>query len=266
MTTGLIDHQRVISGSESVGVAFAAVRAQRGLVALLLVLAALAWWATVDQMAGMPASPGADLGSLPWFVGIWVVMMAAMMLPSVAPTVALYARMSRSSGLAGPLFFTAAYLIVWSLIGVASYGVFQLGKVLFGSQLAWDGGGRWVAAGLLAAAAVYEVTPVKNACLARCRAPLGFLLSGRREGLLGSLELGSRHAAWCVGCCVALMAALFALGVMSLVWMAVVAAIIAAQKTVPWRRSVVYVSASLLLALAVGVALVPHSGHGLLVP
>ena len=219
MTTDLIDQQKILGGrrSDGVSVAFVAVRAQRGLVALLLALAALAWWVTINQTAGMQAGPAADLGSLPWFVGVLIVMMAAMMLPSV------------------------------------------VGKGLLGAQLAGDGAGRWAAAGTLAAAAVYEVTPLKDACLARCRSPLGFLIGGRHRGSIGALELGSRHAAWCVGCCIALMAALFALGSMSLVWMALVAAIIAAQKTVPWRRSVVYMSASLLLALAVGVAFVAHS-------
>ena len=109
--------------TDGVSVALAAARAQRGLVALLLLLAGLAWWATVNQTAGMASGPGADLGSLPWFVGIWIAMMAAMMLPSVAPTVALYARMSRSRGLARPLVFTAACLMVWSVVGLGSYGM-----------------------------------------------------------------------------------------------------------------------------------------------
>ncbi len=245
---------------------FAAVRARLGLVALLLVLAGLAWWATVNQMAGMDAGPGTDLGALGWFIGIWVVMMAAMMFPSVAPTVALYARMTRRRSPVRPLLFTAAYLLVWSAVGLFSYGLFELGKAWFGAQLAWDSGGRWVAAAVLATAAVYELTPLKNACLAKCRSPLGFLLGSWRDGTAGAIEMGSKHAAWCVGCCWALMAALFALGVMSLVWMAVVAALIAAEKTIPWRRSVVWSTTAILLALAVLVAVAPHAVPGLVVP
>jgi len=245
---------------------FAAVRARLGLVALLLVLAGLAWWATVNQMAGMDAGPGTDLGALGWFIGIWVVMMAAMMFPSVAPTVALYARMTRRRSPVRPLLFTAAYLLVWSAVGLFSYGLFALGKAWFGAQLAWDSGGRWVAAAVLATAAVYELTPLKNACLAKCRSPLGFLLGSWRDGTTGAIEMGSKHAAWCVGCCWALMAALFALGVMSLVWMAVVAALIAAEKTIPWRRSVVWSTTAILLALAVLVAVAPHAVPGLVVP
>ncbi len=245
---------------------FAAVRARLGLVMLLLVLAGLAWWATANQMAGMDGGPGTDLGALGWFIGVWVVMMAAMMFPSVAPTVALYARMTRQRSPAQPLLFTAAYLVVWSAVGLLSYGLFELGKAWFGAQLSWDAGGRWVAAAVLAVAAIYELTPLKNACLAKCRSPLGFLLGSWREGLRGAIEMGSRHAAWCVGCCWALMAALFALGVMSLVWMAVVAALIAAEKTIPWRRSVVWTTTAILVVLAVMVAAAPQAVPGLVVP
>jgi predicted metal-binding membrane protein len=245
---------------------FAAVRARLGLVVLLLALAALAWWATVNQMAGMDAGPGTDLGALGWFIGVWVVMMAAMMFPSVAPTVALYGRMTRLRSPVRPLLFTSAYLVVWAAVGLLSYGFFELGKTWFGSQLAWDAGGRWVAAGIIAASAVYELTPLKNLCLAKCRSPLGFLLGNWRDGSSGAVVMGARHAAWCVGCCWALMAALFALGVMSLVWMAVIAAVIAAEKTIPWRRSVMWTTTAILLALAVMVAVAPHSVPGLVVP
>jgi predicted metal-binding membrane protein len=245
---------------------FAAVRARLGLVVLLLVLAGFAWWATVNRMAGMDAGPGTDLGAVGWFIGVWAVMMAAMMFPSVAPTVALYARMTRRRSPVRPLLFTAAYLFVWSAVGLFSYGLFELGKTWLGAQLAWDAGGRWVAAAVLVAAAVYELTPLKNVCLAKCRSPLSFLLGSWRDGPAGSIEMGSRHAAWCVGCCWALMGALFALGVMSLVWMAVVAALIAAEKTIPWRRSVLWTTTAILLVLAVMVAVAPHAVPGLVVP
>lgn len=252
--------------SDPLADAFAAVRARLGLVALLLLLAGLAWWATVGQMAGMDAGPGTDLGALGWFIGVWVLMMAAMMFPSVAPTVALYSRMTRRRSPLRPLLFTAAYLLVWSAVGLLSYGLFELGRTWFGAQLSWDAGGRWAAAVVIAAAAVYELTPLKNACLARCRSPLGFLLGDWREGSAGAVEMGSKHAAWCVGCCWALMAALFALGVMSLVWMAVVAAVITAEKTFPWRRTVLWTTTAALLVLAVMVAAAPHAVPGLVVP
>jgi len=252
--------------SEGLAQLFAAARTRLGLVVLLFVLAGLAWWATVNQMAGMDAGPGTDLGALGWFIGVWVVMMAAMMFPSVAPTVALYARLTRLRNPVRPLLFAFAYLVVWAAVGLLSYGLFEVGNTWFGSQLAWNAGGRWVAASVLTAAAAYELTPLKNVCLGKCRSPLGFLLGNWRDGGTGAVEMGARHAAWCVGCCWALMAALFALGVMSLVWMAVVAALITAEKTIPWRRPVVWGTTAILLALAVMVAVAPHSVPGLVVP
>jgi predicted metal-binding membrane protein len=261
---------RAVANSRSerneLGRAFAAARSRLGLVALLIVLAAVAWWSTADRMAGMDAGPGTALGPLGWFLGVWVVMMAAMMFPSLAPTAALYATMTRQRGQGRAVLFAASYLFVWGGAGVLAYGLFELGKSLFGGALAWDSGGRWVAAGVLVAAAVYELTPMKDACLGKCRSPLGFLLGNWRDGSVGAIELGSRHAAWCLGCCWALMAALFALGVMSLVWMAVIAAMIVLEKTLPWRRVVTLGTTAVLLALAIGVLAAPHSVPGLTIP
>ncbi len=246
--------------------AFAAVRARLGLIGLLLALAAIAWWSTADRMAGMDEGPGTALGALGWFLGVWVVMMAAMMFPSVAPTVSLYARMSRRRSLTAPMLFAAGYLVTWTAAGVLAYGLFDLGRSLLGDQLAWDNLGRWVAGGTLIVAAAYELTPLKDVCLAKCRSPLGFLLGSWRGGLSGALNMGARHGAWCVGCCWALMASLFALGVMSLAWMAFVAALIALEKTLPWGRAVTYGTAFLLLVLGVVLIAAPDAVPGLMVP
>ena len=105
-----------------------------------------------------------------------------------------------------------------------------------GDRLAWDRAGRWIAGVTLVVAAVYELTPLKDVCLGKCRSPLGFLLGSWRDGRSGALQMGAKNGAWCVGCCWALMASLFALGIMSVVWMAVVAGLIAIEKMVPWRR------------------------------
>lgn len=246
--------------------ALSALRGRLWLVAILLGVAGLAWWSTADRMAGMDAGPGTDLGALGWFIGVWVVMMAAMMFPSLVPTVALYARMSRRRAVSQPLLFAAGYLFVWSVVGLLAYGLYRLGRDLLGAELAWSEGGRWVAAGFVALAAVYELTPMKGACLANCRRPLAFLLAAWRDRPVGALQMGSKHGAWCLGCCWAMMAALFALGVMSLTWMVLVAALIALQKTLPWRRAVIWSTAFLLLGLAVAMATVPHDVPGLVVP
>lgn len=247
------------------GPAFTAARARLGLIALLFGLAALAWWSTADRMQGMDAGPGTGLGSLGWFVSVWVVMMAAMMLPALAPTVALYAQMSKRQRPGAPLLFVAGYLVVWSASGVLAYGVWELGRAVAGDALAWDSGGRWFAGSILVLAGAYELTPLKEACLGKCRSPLGFLLGNWRDGRGGAVKLGARHGAWCVGCCWALMAALFALGVMSLAWMAFVAALIALEKSLPWER-VTYAVALTLVVLGIVMIAAPAAIPGLTVP
>jgi predicted metal-binding membrane protein len=145
---------------------------------------------------------------------------------------------------------------------VAAYGLAVLGRNVVGG-ITWNGSGHWVTAAILAFAALYQLTPLKHACLGKCRSPLGFLLGTWRGGLRGAIEMGSRHAAWCVGCCWALMAALFALGVMSLTWMALVSALIVVEKTLPWRRTATLTSAAILLVLALAVVLAPNHVPGL---
>ena len=135
-----------------------------------------------------------------------------------------------------PLLFTAGYLVTWGAAGALAFAVAQAGE----DVLAWEHAGRWVAGATLLGAAVYELTPLKDVCLAKCRSPLGFLLGAWRDGHAGALRMGVKHGGWCVGCCWALMASLFALGVMSIAWMAFVAALIAAEKTLPWRRVATY--------------------------
>ena len=246
--------------------AFAAVRVRLFLVAALFAVAAAGWWWTLHQMRGMDEGPWTGPGTLAWFLGVWVAMMAAMMFPSVAPTVALYSRMTRRRSPLSPLLFAGGYLLTWAGAGVVA---FALGRVLSrvpGDLLAWEQAGRWVAGGTLVVAAVYELTPLKDVCLGKCRSPLGFLLGSWREGRLGALRMGAKNGAWCVGCCWALMASLFALGVMSVAWMAFVAGLIAVEKTLPWRRVATYATAALLLALGLLLFLAPHAVPALTVP
>ncbi len=258
----------VSAGAErsSLITAFAATRARLGLVALLLGLAAAAWWWTTDRMRGMDDGPGTDLGSLGWFLGIWVVMMAAMMLPSVSPTAALYSQLTRSRQPLAPLVFTVGYLLVWGATGLLAYAISAGADAALGGDVSWDRAGRWVAAAIVLAAAAYELTPLKNACLGKCRSPLGFLIGSWRDGVFGALRMGATHGGWCVGCCWALMAALFALGVMSIAWMALVAAVIAAEKTLPWGRAATWGTAALLSVLGVLLVAAPDAIPGLTIP
>jgi predicted metal-binding membrane protein len=253
-------------GGTGLGPAFAAARVRLGLIGALFGLAALAWWSTAERMRGMDDGPGTELGALGWFLGVWVVMMAAMMLPSVAPTVALYARMTRRRAPTAPFVFVAGYLVTWTAAGLLAYGAFALGRDLLGGTLTWDSTGRALAGGTLLLAAAYELTPLKDACLGRCRSPLGFLMGSWRDGVRGGFAMGARHGAWCVGCCWALMASLFALGVMSLAWMAFVAALIALEKTVPFGRSITWATAALLCILGLALLVAPEAVPGLTLP
>ena len=254
------------AGRAGLAPAFLAARTRLALIGLLFGLSGIAWWSTVDRMRGMDDGPGTHLGALSWFLGVWVVMMAAMMFPSVSPTVALYSRMTKRRTPVAPLVFTSGYLLTWTSAGLLAFAISDGGRRLLGTELSWDEAGRWVAGGTLIVAAVYQLTPLKNACLTKCRSPLGFLLGSWRDGLWGALKMGARHGAWCVGCCWALMASLFALGVMSIAWMAFAAALIAAEKTLPWGRAVTYGTAAILLVLGVVLIVAPNALPGLTIP
>jgi predicted metal-binding membrane protein len=244
--------------------AYAATRTHLGIVAFLVALAAIGWWWTVGEMRGMDDGPWTTLGSFGWFVGVWVVMMAAMMFPSVSPTVALYARMSRSRLL--PLAFTAGYVATWTAAGVVAYVIALIIADAANGALAWDSAGQGIAGATLLLAAGYELTPLKDVCLGKCRSPLGTLLGSWRAGSAGAFRMGLGNGAWCVGCCWALMASLFALGVMSVTWMAVVAGLIAIEKTIPWHRVATYGTAVVLVVLGVTLLVVPDALPGLTVP
>jgi predicted metal-binding membrane protein len=246
--------------------ALSAARARLGLVALLFAFAAAGWWWTGHQMRGMDNGPWTGLGSFGWFLGVWVVMMAAMMFPSVAPTVALYSRLTKQRSPLSPLLFTSGYLFTWAAAGVAAFVIAASLNSISGGLFAWSRLGRWSAGGTLLVAAAYELTPLKDVCLGKCRSPLGFLLGSWREGRSGALRMGANNGAWCVGCCWALMAALFALGIMSVVWMAVIAGLIAIEKVVPWRRVASYGTAAVLVSLGLLVLTAPRAVPGLTTP
>ena len=230
-----------------------AARARRAEIVLLaILLAAAAWAITATRMRGMDAGPNTDPGSLGFFVGVWVVMMAAMMLPSAAPMVAVYGGIQRSR--AAVALFVAGYLALWAAAGLVAYALSVAARSSSIDALSWQRDGHYAAAAVLAVAALYQLSPLKERCLARCRAPLGFVVTHWRDGLAGGLRMGAVHGAWCLGCCWALMASLFALGVMSVAWMALVALLIVGEKLLPWSDAASRATAALLVLLAVGLA------------
>ncbi|HXY85909.1 MAG TPA: DUF2182 domain-containing protein [Gaiellaceae bacterium] len=238
----------------------------------LLLGAALATWiVTVVRMRGMDAGPGTDLGGLGWFVGIWVTMMAAMMLPSVAPMVLLFDRVSAERARRGQRYvptwiFVASYFAVWTVYGLGAYALYRGIRSLGIGYLDWDRGGPYVVGALIAFAGIYELTPLKNVCLRHCRSPLHFVLGGWRDGVGGAMRMGAEHGAYCVGCCWGLMIVLFALGVMSIAWMAVVAALVFAQKVLPYGERLVWVFAVAFVAVGVWIAAAPGTVPGLTQP
>jgi predicted metal-binding membrane protein len=220
----------------------------------------------------MDAGPGTDLGGLGWFVGVWVTMMGAMMFPSIAPMVLAYARIEKGyghrerTGLTGAAaLFVVGYLVSWGAAGLLGYMVIEGVRALDLGFLAWDGLGPYVAGGVILGAALYQLTPLKDGCLRQCASP-GMLLEHWRPGHVAALRMGIEHGGFCVGCCWALMAALFALGVMSISWTFVVAALIAAEKLLPWKAIANRGIAIVLAVLALSVAFAPEQVPGLTIP
>ena len=260
----------------------------------LLVLCALAWFYVLTgaglgmsawqmttlsmfphraaEMAGMPGMEMSEAPTTPpaWrpdrvalIVAMWWAMMIAMMSPSAAPTILLYARVHRHAvaqghpqdRLAPTGAFAAGYLLVWlgfSVVAAALQWVLERSGLVsaMGSQ------DRWLSGAVLIAAGVYQLSPVKQACLAHCRAPASFLARHWRPHALGALRLGALHGAYCVGCCWMLMALLFVGGVMNVVWIAVLASLVLAEKALPAGPWIGRVSGAALAVWGVATLLV----------
>ena len=231
-------------------------------VAGLLAVALATWVVTIERMRGMDAGPGTDLGGLAWFVGVWVTMTAAMMLPSAAPMVAAVRRAAAGRGgrpapAAATALFVGGYLVAWTAYGLIAYGAYRLLAAHPPGWIAWDRGGPVVVGLAVAAAGAYQLTPLKRACLRHCRTPLHFVMHRWRPGRGGAVAMGTEHGGWCVGCCAGLMVVLFAVGVMSLWWMALVAAVIFAEKVLPAGERLAVPVAVCLLALGAVIAVAP---------
>lgn len=230
----------------------------------LCVLVALAWvyvlWLSVDMSMGGMSMSGfrmipAGLGMMtpaiePWsavelalvFV-MWAVMMIGMMAPSAAPMILMYARVARQGRSAGkPLaatgWFAAGYMLAWmgfSLVATGVQWVLEREALLDASMASANAS---LGAAVLIAAGIYQWSPFKNACLAQCQTPFRFLMShgGFRGSVPGCLQLGLLHGMYCVGCCWVLMALLFVVGVMNVLWIVLLAVLVLLEKVAPWGR------------------------------
>jgi predicted metal-binding membrane protein len=204
------------------------------IVAALLVCAGAAWLYTVQQAASMADMGGMAMLGAGLFLVTWVVMMVAMMFPTIAPMVLAHAGIvrARGEGATPTIAFVLGFLIVWSVAGLVPLGVTQLlGTSLAAPIHAWLprlGGAAVILAG------VYQFTPLKNACSSTCRSPLGFIFTHDfGGGSAAATRAGVSHGLYCLGCCWAIMAVLAVVGLMNLVWMAVFAVLFFLEKN--WR-------------------------------
>jgi predicted metal-binding membrane protein len=240
------------------------------------VIAALAWayvlWLTADMnMGGMnmsgyrmvpaglgvmvPANSAWSVVELTFVFVMWAVMMIGMMAPSAAPMIFMYARVGRQGKIAGkPLaatgWFAAGYFLAWagfSLVATLVQWVLER-KALLGARMASTN--LLLGAVVLIAAGLYQWTPVKNACLAQCQSPFRFLMShgGFRSSVPGCLQLGFLHGAYCIGCCWILMALLFVVGVMNVLWIAILSLLVLLEKLTPWGRLVARAAGAVCIA------------------
>jgi predicted metal-binding membrane protein len=244
-----------------VSIAFRAERRLGAPAVILLVGAAGAWLGTLTIVAHMGAMPGTMGLGVAGFVGVWTLMMAAMMLPSVTPLASLYER-SLLEGRGWRLIgFGAGYLAVWAVAGVGAFAL----AVLASDLARRDRSAATVTAvAIFAACGLYQLTPLKDHCLARCRAPLAQLLHyASWRGRLRDLRVGLHHGAYCLGCCWALMALLIAFGVMNVAAMVTLAGVVAVEKVFTRGEAFPRLVGVFALALAVTVIWVPDLASGL---
>jgi predicted metal-binding membrane protein len=232
----------------------------------LVILAVAAWFVTVAQARGMGIGPGTMGMDLPIFVGTWVVMMAAMMFPSVAPVAILWTRAiyRKETGAVRARRigeFVAGYLVAWTAFGLVAFAALVATGRL--AERAPDGA-KWLGVGIFVLAGIYQLTPLKDVCLRHCRSPIAQLLHfGNLKGLARDLRVGLFHGLYCVGCCWGLMVVLIAVGAMNVAAMAALAAVIALEKL--WRRGLglARVAGLGLIVVAVLAAIYPSLLPGL---
>jgi predicted metal-binding membrane protein len=229
--------------------------------AVLLILAAGAWAATVAfarGMAGMPGTMGLGVAA---FVPVWTLMMAAMMLPSVTPTATLYAKTVQRHRAARIAGLVAGYLAVWAAAGLPAYGLAWLTGWLTGTHAT---AAHIMAVAVFAVCGIYQLSSLKDRCLAHCRSPLGLLLHyGSYRGRLRDLRVGAHHGGYCLGCCWALMVILIAVGVMNVAAMAGLAAVVLTEKVSPRGPAIGRLAGAAALALAVATIWLPWLAPGL---
>ncbi|WP_411285088.1 DUF2182 domain-containing protein [Lapillicoccus sp.] len=221
----------------------------------LVLIAAAAWWTTARLAAQTPTMSTA-MTLVPYLLG-WVAMMAAMMLPAVTPVVRLYARAAALHRVAPTAVFTLGYLLLWCATGIPAWFLWRAVSILLmnGQVGAYRASGA-----VLLAAGVYQLTPLKRACLRHCRSPMGVFLGAGSDlaTFSGAIRAGATHARYCLGCCIGLMVVVVAAGSMQLWWAVVIAAVIFLERNVPAGEHLASAAAMALCVL--GLVVLVHPG------
>ena len=222
----------------------------------------------MEPMSGMAGMNGmAPSPSWPLVAAMWAVMMVAMMLPSAAPAILLYGAVHRRSlrvGTPPTAAFLAGYLACWTGFALLAAALqVALERAALASPMTMALASREAAAGLLIAAGLYQLSPLKNACLGRCRSPAQFLSRHYWPGAWGAARLGLLHGAFCVGCCWMLMALLFVGGVMNLAWIALLALLVAAEKLLPKGEWIARIAGLAMIVWGLSLVVTPALSRGL---
>jgi predicted metal-binding membrane protein len=235
----------------------------------LLLLAAIAWVVLISQAntsAGMAmGDSGLTMGmAAPLFLAIWIVMMVAMMFPTAAPMILTFAAISAGKRQRGQPFvptwiFVGAYLLIWALFGVVAYALALVAEQLAAASPWIMDHAAQLGGAVLILAGLYQFSPLKHTCLAKCRTPIQFILSSWRDGRGGAFRMGLAHGLYCLGCCWLLFLILFPLGVMNIAIMAAITALIFAEKSLPAGQRIVQVAAAVLIVYGAIVLFFPAS-------
>ncbi|KQU92115.1 hypothetical protein ASD99_25420 [Mesorhizobium sp. Root695] len=240
------------------------------ILALLIAIAAAAWTLLVWQQMGMDADMRTAMYALtmgmkaPLFLAVWMIMMIAMMFPTAAPMILTFHQVQAGKQGRGETFvsswvFVAGYMLVWGVMGVIAFAGAAGAEMFAGHVGLSTATAARIGGALLMIGGAYQLSPLKDLCLAKCRTPIGFILTSWRDGYWGAVRMGLEHGLFCLGCCWLLFLALFPLGIMNVAAMAVVTLLIFAEKTLPSGGGIAKVSGVALLLYGAAVLVFPQA-------
>jgi len=244
---------------------------QRNIILALLVgVAAAAWVLLIRQQIGTDADMRMDMYSptmgmrAPLFLAVWIIMMIAMMFPTAAPMILTFhqvqaGRQGRGETFVSSWVFVAGYMLVWGVTGILAFAGAAGAETLADHVGLSTATAARIGGALLIVAGAYQLSPLKDLCLAKCRSPIGFILTSWRDGQWGAVRMGLQHGLFCLGCCWLLFLALFPLGIMNVAAMAVVTLLVFAEKTLPAGKGIAKVSGVALLLYGAAVLVSPQA-------